>query len=170
MFFGNGKVMILGETIMKRSNAVQCFSLVTLISVFFIGGCGGGNEKAVPHMGFGNFGIRTELSRDDIEVLGRVEGSSTTESILLGLIQIVDGDKLKLMGIPFFTEKCISFSNESFGFNPTQHRAYYKALESAPEADVVFNKSMDYERSGIPLIWWTETVTYKGKAIKLKSD
>ena len=137
-------------------------------AMILIGGCG--SQKMVPHMGFGNFGINTELSRDDIVVLDRVEGSSTTENICLGLIQIVDGDGLRLVGIPFFKEKYSSLCNRGIWMSSTEQRAYYKALEAAPDADAVFYKSMDYEVSGIPLIWWTETATYTGKGIKLKAD
>jgi len=135
-------------------------------ALILTGGCG--SQKMIPQMGFGNFGINTEFSRDDIVVLDRVQGSSTTENICLGVVQIVDGDGLRLVGIPFFKEKYTSFSNEGLWMNSTEHRAYYKALEAAPDADAVFLKSLDYEVSGIPLIWWTETATYSGKGIKLK--
>ena len=134
--------------------------------IFTGGGC---NEKMVPHMGFGNFGIETDFSRDDIEVLDRVQGSSTTESICLGVVQIVDDDNLIILGIPFFKQKYASFSNKGCLMSSTGKRAYYKALEAAPDADAVFYKSMDYEVGGIPLIWWTETATYTGKGIKLKA-
>jgi len=121
-------------------------------------------------MGFGNFGIETDISRDDIVVLDRVQGSSTTESICLGAVQVIDGDNLRVLGIPFFKEKYSSLCHKGIWMNLTEQRAYYKALESAPDADAVFYKSMDYEVSGIPLIWWTETATYTGKGIQLKAD
>jgi hypothetical protein len=52
----------------------------------------------------------------------------------------------------------------------TADRAYYKALGAVPEADAVFYKSMDREHDGIPFIWTSETVTFRGKALRLKSD
>lgn len=77
----------------------RIFKLLLCAVTLFMGGCF--SVKTTPHLGFRNFDIRTEMSREDIEVLGQVEGSSTTESIILGLIQVVDGDKLRLLGIPF---------------------------------------------------------------------
>jgi hypothetical protein len=148
-------------------NAKKLF-LCMCSALVLTGGCG--SQKMAPHLGFGNFGINTEFSRDDIVVLDRVQGSSTTESICLGLIQIVDGDGLIIVGIPFFEGKYSSLCNKGIWMNLTEQRAYYKALEAAPDADAVFYKSMDYEVSGIPLIWWTETATYTGKGIKLKAD
>ncbi len=55
-------------------------------------------------------------------------------------------------------------------FPNTASRAYYKALEAHPEADAVFCKDYEREEVGIPWLFHTETVTYKGKAIKLKAD
>jgi hypothetical protein len=151
---------------MKHSNTIMFLFATAITSMIFAGGCSG-DQKTVPHMGFGNLNISTDLSRNDIVVLDQVEGSSTTDNILCGIIQFVDGDKLRLFGIPFFTEKYTSFE---IGMSSTERRAYYKALEAAPEADTVFYKSMDYEISGLAPLWWTETVTYRGKGIKLKSD
>jgi len=150
---------------MKYSNTIMFLFVTAITSMIFAGGCSG-NQKTVPQMGFGNLNISTGLSRNDIVVLDRVEGSSTTNNILCGIIQVVDGDKLRLFGIPFFTEKYTSVENMS----STEGRAYYKALEAAPEADTIFYKSMDYEISGLAPLWWTETVTYRGKGITLKSD
>ncbi len=145
-------------------------AILVVLSGFLLGGCGSA-QKTAPHMWFSNFNIRTEMSREDIVVLDRVEGTSTTESILLGAIQIIDGDKWKILGIPFFKEKYTYFSGGQTGlWATTADRAYYKALEAAPEADTVFLKSMDNEDEGIPLIWQTKTVTWKGKAIKLIAD
>jgi hypothetical protein len=136
-----------------------------LFCVVSLAGCDA--QKAAPHMGFGTLDIKAEFSRDDLVVLDRVEGSSTTVNILLGVIQIVDDDKLRLFWIlPFFREQYAA----GFYMTSTEDRAYYKALEAAPEADSVFTKSMDSERSGVPLIFWVETATYRGKAIRLKAD
>lgn len=100
-------------------------------------------------------------------MLDTVVGTSTTDSILFGLIQVVDGNKLRLVGIPFYEEQ-YSFSTEYPGL--TAARAYYKALSATPDADAVFYKNMDCKNSGIPLLLSRETVTFRGKAIKLKTD
>lgn len=161
---------------MIRYNLISLLLITVVVSLLFAGGCGSA-QKQVPHMGFGNFDVRTDLTREDIVVLDRVEGSSTTTSILLGVIEIIDGDKLKLLGIPFFKEKYAYFAQSAYAnqlmgtlWATTADRAYYKALEAAPDADTVFFKSMDHEDEGIPLIWQTKTVTWKGKAIKLVAD
>ena len=158
---------------MRGRNRVSMFVLAAVF-LFLIQGCA---QKTVPHMGFGNFDIRAEISRNDIEVLDQVEGTSTS-STYLGVVQIIDGDKLKLFGIPFYKERYARLFNPDVPhyllpdglYVLTEDRAYYKALEAAPGADVVFFKSMDNEFDGIPLIWETRTVTMKGKAIRLKAD
>jgi hypothetical protein len=119
--------------------------------------------------------IMPEIPRDAIEVLDTVEGTSTTDSILCGLIEFVDGDKLRLLGFSFFEEHYSYLGyypgTNVFLANPsTADRAYYNALCAAPEADAVFYKSMDREHSGIPLLLTSETITFRGKAIKLKTD
>ena len=88
---------------MTRTNTVLLLAIAVLVSMPFVGGCS--SRTTVPHMEFGSFNMRAELTREDV-VLERVEGTSTTTSILGGLIQVVDGDKLKLLWIiPFFKEK-----------------------------------------------------------------
>ena len=144
-------------------------SLMAVGCLFLLGGCGGTAQKQVPHMAFGGLNIETDITRSDIVVLDQVEGSSTTTSVCLGIIQVIDGDKLRLFWIfPFFVEKYTPLADGDW--ITTASRAYYKALENAPEADAVFCKSWDREQSGNPLLWGKETVTFKGKAIKLKSD
>ena len=56
------------------------------------------------------------------------------------------------------------------GKQGTMDRAYYKALEAAPDADAVFVKCFDVESSGIPLIYGTIAATCRGKALQLKPD
>ena len=53
------------------------------------------SQKASPHMDFRGISFEGGLARDDFEVLNRVEGTSTTRKILLGLIEIIDPDRLK---------------------------------------------------------------------------
>jgi len=137
---------------MKRKRFVLLFSITTLASIIFIGGCGD-SYRSTPHIRFSNFSIRAELQRDDIEILNRVAGTSTTKNIFFGVIQIVDDTDLKL-----------------FWSADTEKRAYQRALNAAPDADAVFYKTAFSEWEGIPPIVWVETVTYTGKAIKLKTD
>lgn len=152
-----------------------------VLIVVMLGACSSA-QKTVPHLRVGGFGIRANLDRDDLVVLGSVEGSSTTTSILLGLVQVIDGEKLKILFIPFFKEKYTYFSDSLlaslplggflsvFRITSTADRAYYKALEKAPDADLILLKSMDREGWGIPILFSTNSVTFRGKAVKLRSD
>ena len=141
-----------------------------LLLILFSYGCGSA-RKQVPHMVFSRMSMETKLGRDDVLITKAVEGTSTATTIL-GVITFVDGDKLMLFGIPFFKDKFTYFDTEGWHlFGPSLiDRAYYKALEAAPDADYVFVKSHDHEREGFPLISSTETVYFKGKAVKIKSD
>jgi hypothetical protein len=128
------------------------------------------SHKTVP-----GIAIQPEIPRDAFEVLDTVEGTSTTDSILLGLIQVVDGDKLRLLRISFFREQYTYFgaypgTNVFLSWPSTGDRAYYKTLSVTPGADAVFYKSMDREYSSIPFLWSSETVTFRGKAIKIRTD
>jgi hypothetical protein len=144
--------------------------LSLLLIMIAASGCGSARKQA-PHMGFSSVSMETKLERKDVVVMNTVEGTSTATNILF-FITIVDGDKLAVFGIPFFKDKYTYFDEESWHlFGPSVvDRAYYKALEAAPEADSVFLKSSDSEAEGIPFIFRTETVTWKGKALKLKAD
>ena len=137
---------------MKRKRLILLFSITTLASIIFIGGCGD-SYREMQHMGFSNFSIRAELQRDDIEILNRVAGTCSTKNIFFGVIQIVDDKDLRL-----------------FWSADTNERAYQRALNASSEADAVFYKSMYSEWEGIPPIVWVDTVTYTGKAIKIKTD
>jgi len=146
----------------------RIFIVALCAMVLFVGGCF--SHKTAP-----GIAINPEIPRDAYEVLDTVEGTSTTDSILFGLIQVVDGNKLRLLWIPFFKEQHSYFGsypgmNMFFFWPSTADRAYYKALGATPGADTVFYKNMDREHSGIPLLITSETVTFRGKAIKLKTD
>ena len=120
------------------------------------------------------------FDRDDFVVMDSVTGSSTETSILFGLLQIIDEDKYKILFLNTFTDKYTYFAGSNDGFlgfitsifggAGPENRAYYKALEKASDADFVLLKSMDIESSGIPLLATTKTVTWRGKAIRIKSD
>jgi len=154
---------------MTRMKNISFLMIIAVVSMLLMGGCAGASKKTIPQMGFGSLYLETQLSRDDIVVLERVEGTSSTESILLGIVQVIDGENWKILGIPFFEEKytCVRIDPCVVG---TEDRAYYKALEANPEADAVFYSTMDRQSSGIPILWNTETVTFSGKAIMLKAD
>ena len=145
-----------------------------IISIIFIpltGGCGGGNaQKTMPNMKFGNMSVSTQIGRDDVVVLDSVEGSSKMTSIAFGLVNIIDGDKYQIFGIKLFKDRYAYLDSNYTGYVGVTERAYYKALNGIPDADFVFEKSMDYETSGVPLIWENQAVTFHGKAVKLKSD
>ena len=137
--------------------------LLIIVACLGFGGCT--SQRMSPHLGFGNLNIEVQLDRDDVVILGAIEGESKTVSILLGLIQIIDDDKLRVLGIKFFKDRYV------WGvMSRTASRAYYKALAAHPEADAVFQKSWEREESGIPLFFFEESVLFRGKAVSLKSD
>lgn len=145
--------------------------LLVFGAMLVLPGCGTA-QRMTPHMGFGSLYLEAQIDREDIVVLDRVEGSSSTTSILFGLIRIIDENKLQLFGIKFFKDKYIVKKTgllAAFSAN-TANRAYYKALEAHPEADAVFSKDFEREEGGLPLLFHTVTVTFKGKAIQLKAD
>jgi hypothetical protein len=154
---------------MKKTIVHMGLILVVAGSMIFLNGCGS-SQKTTPHMWFSDVSIETQLDREDVVVLDTVRGDSTITSVLFGLIQIVDEDKLQLFGIKFFKDKYTYFQGYSGMWRSVADRAYYKALEAHPDADAVLIKSMDHEDEGIPLIYYTKSITYKGKAIKLKAD
>ena len=153
---------------MTRIKSISFLMIIAVVSILLIGGCVA-RSNAAPHMGFGSFDVETKLSREHIVVLERVEGTSETQSILLGTIQVIDGENLKILGIPFFKDRYTCVKSDPCMVN-TEDRAYYKALEATPEADAVFYKTMNRESSGIPLLWETNTVTFSGKAFTVKPD
>jgi len=152
---------------MTCMKSISFLMIVGVVSMLLIGGCA--SKRTAPQMGFGSFDVKTQLSRDHIVVLERVEGTSETDSLLLGTIQVIDGEKLKILGIPFFKDKYTCVKVDPCLVR-TEDRAYYKALEATPEADAVFYKTMNRESGGIPLLWETETVTFSGKAFTVKPD
>ena len=157
---------------MHKVMLVTCVLLLILIAT----GCSAA-QKRMPHVGIGSFSLEGNMERKDFVIMGSVEGSSQTTSILCGLVQMIDGDNLKLFGIPFFTDKFTYFSEDTTFSNLTgirfvtpEDRAYYKALEKTPDADVVLVKSMDRESFTIPFIYGRNSVPFRGKAMELKHD
>ncbi len=159
--------------IKNRSSRGGVFLLTAFVlSAFAIGGCSTA-QRTAPHLFFdADVGVRAALDRDDLIIMDSVEGSSSTTSILAGIIQVIDGDRFKFLWIPFFKEKYTYFSDSSLPvrFVSTEDRAYYKALEKVPNADAVLAKSMEREQWGFPLLFETRSVTWRGKALSPKTD
>jgi len=140
---------------------------VSLCVVLFTG-CSG-VLKTAPII---NVTANPQLDRNEYVILDRVEGESTTTSILFGLIKFIDGTKLQFLGLKFYEDE-YAFQNPRISLMArvgTDERAYYKALAKAPDADLIFQRSLTYQKSGIPLLYTTEKATFTGKAIKIKTD
>ncbi|HVM59510.1 MAG TPA: hypothetical protein VMV72_01475 [Verrucomicrobiae bacterium] len=114
-----------------------------------------------------------ELKRSDIVVMERVQGESTETSFLLGLVKLVDGNKVEVLGFPFFKDETARLPGAR-GWMPwcnlVESRAYYKALAAAPEADAIIERSVTTKRFVVPVFFACKTLTLEGKAIKLKPD
>ena len=159
----------------SRGKAARGLLLLLLLALIFtMFGCATA-QKTAPHMGIGRIDVEADFDRNDFVVMDSVTGTSTETSILFGLLQIIDEDKYKILFINTFTDKYTYFGGSGgflgflFGAGP-EDRAYYKALEKASDADFVLLKSMDIESSGIPLLATTKTVTWRGKAMRIKSS
>lgn len=147
--------------------------LVLLIFVISVGSFGCSFVyKGSPHMGYKGSKWQPSFEREDYVILDAVEGVSDTTSILLGLIKIIEGNKIRLLWcFPLYEEKYSYTAQYPMMLGRTGKRAYYNALEKAPDADVILEKSVTVERKTIiPLLYRTERVTYKGRSIKLKAD
>lgn len=139
-------------------------------AALLVGGCGS-SQRMSPTMGYGDLSVQAQVDRSDMVVLDSVEGTSSKTSIAFGIVEVVDGDKLSIVGIPLFKNKYTYYGQPGLlGEVSTTDRAYYAALEKSPDADVVLARSMEREDGGIPLLWQIETVTFKGKALRLKAD
>jgi len=152
---------------MVREGLRYCCATALLAGLF---GCQA--ERHTPEIGFGNLDLRADITRSDIVVEDKVEGTSTDTQVLLGLFDIVDGNKVVVLGIPFFKDKWVGIPGKNFSdiAASAENRAYYNALEKAPDADAVLIKSEVQEQSGIPIFFHTVNVTFSGKALRLKAD
>jgi hypothetical protein len=110
--------------------------------------------------------INANMDRNDYEVLGNTSGKSKVSYFFFGAVQIVDEDKLRILGFSTFEDQ-FAFVNRP-GIVTAMDRAYYKALAATPDADAVAPKAFIMTTTGIPFIWGTQEVTYTGKAIKYK--
>lgn len=145
--------------------------LAAVMALLLMTGCSS-TYMSRPHMGFGRIEIEGGFARRDFEVLGRVEGTSKCTKILGGLVQIIDDDNLRILGISFFEDKFVDpyrgVVAAGFFRDDVYNRAYYNALAEAPDADAVICKAAESTWKGFPLIWEKRTVTYIGKAVRLK--
>jgi len=114
-----------------------------------------------------------DLKRSDFVVLNQVHGETTETSILLGIVKIIDGNKVEILGARFFKDQTARLPGIA-GCIPcywrSESRAYYKALAAAPDADGIIERSVTWEKSGVPLLFYTKKTDFQGKAIKLKPD
>lgn len=162
--------------IAPKMNTIKFLKIAFVLTVGLTLGCSTA-QKTIPHLSVGGMTMEAHIERDDLVVLDTVEASSSTLSILAGLIQIIDGSNVKILGIPFFKDKYTYFSEgwSLFGiqlirFTSPEDRAYYKALEAQADADLMFQKSVDREQTGIPFLFEKSTVTFRGKALRFKPD
>lgn len=116
---------------------------------------------------------KVELKRADVVVLQPVEGKSNEQGYLLGLIKVIDGNKLEVLGFPFFKDQTARLEGTR-GYFPCasrlESRAYYKALATAPDADAVIERSVTTEHFAVPVLYSCKTLTFQGKAVKIKPD
>ena len=48
--------------------------------------------------------IQANMNSGDCQVLGSTEGKATVDSYVLGLVQVIDGDKVQVLGLKFYEE------------------------------------------------------------------
>ena len=81
--------------------------------------------------------IQANMDKNDYEVGPTTEGKSSKTSFLLGVVQVIDGDKISVLGLKFFEDQ-YAFSEKSHPIIPiiapvnVEDRAYYKALAATP--------------------------------------
>jgi hypothetical protein len=112
--------------------------------------------------------INANMDKNDYEVGATTSGTSTKESYLCGLFQVIDGDKFQVLWFIKFFEDQYAFQEKDSIFVSIEDRAYYKALAATPDADSVAVKSWTKTTSGFPLFYSKEEVTFQGKALKFK--
>ena len=145
--------------------SMACVSLLVGMS-----GCAG-VTRHTPHAGTQ---IQANMNSGDCQVLAKTEGNSKKTSILCGLVQVIDGDKVAVLGIKFFEDQYSYFEHAKLfgvidlGGVSVEDRAYYKALAATPDADTVAQKAYVKTEKSIPLFWKSEDVTFQGKALKFK--
>jgi len=115
--------------------------------------------------------VQLNMARNEYTVLGTVKGTSTLDSYVFGIVQVIDGDKYSILGIgPFEDQLAFSSPGEGWVASTIIDRAYFKALAASPDADAVMPKSCEQTYTGTPFISSTRVVTFTGKAVKYKAD
>jgi hypothetical protein len=141
------------------------------LSCALLAGCATGNYK--PVVRFGQLNLETQVPRQDLVILDAVEGTSREDAYVLGLVRIIDRTKWKVLGIKFFEDHCACPYGPSvpcFFVDAVSARAYYNALAKAPEADAVIECSSTSRTRGCTLLYQMKEITYRGKAIRLKTQ
>lgn len=116
--------------------------------------------------------VNINLEKGDYTMLGTVKGTSTIKSYFFGVVEIIDGTKVKILCFKDFEDQ-YSIQPGGLGmFTPVsvEDRAYYKALAATPDADAVIPKAFVKQTSGFPFICEEREVTFSGKALKYKSE
>jgi hypothetical protein len=124
--------------------------------------------------------INANMDKNDYEVGPPTEGTSKVTSVLLGLVKVFDGNKVKVLGIPFYEVQRASpglFDVTITGFvrdwvngsMEAKDRAYFKALETTPDADTIVPKAYVTSYTGIPILFTSTEVTFQGKSLKYKT-
>ena len=134
-------------------------------------GCATGTYK--PVVRFGQLNLETQVPRQDLVILDAVEGTSREDAYVLGIVRVIDRTKWQVLGIKFFEDHCASPAGPTvpcFFVEPVSARAYYNALDQAPEADALIERSSTSRTRGFPFLYRMKEVTYRGKAIRLKTQ
>ena len=163
--------------------------LIVIVAVLLSGGCAS-VQRATPQA---YSQVSVNLKDNDYTVLNTIKGVSTTTSYAGGIVKVVDGEKVRVLGIKFFKDQYCYFSPKTH-YTPgevaltfylwpvmvpvmiyrhsasAEDRAYYKVLEASPDADAIINPSLVAQRSGFLLFRSEEEVTVTAKAIKYKAD
>lgn len=150
---------------MKFSTVSVCAWALAMV---LAGGCASVQRSTPTAPGL----VNINLEKGDFTMLGTVKGTSTVKSYFLGFVQVIDGDKTKILCFKSFEDQ-YSIQPGGFGFLApvsVADRAYYKALAATPDADAVIPKAFVKQTSGFPLFWFEESVTFSGKALKYKSE
>jgi len=112
------------------------------------------------------------LARDQYVILGDVEGRAEGAR-LFGFIPLNQGQPKTFSGnlSQGMAAKISARMQGIAQMGPTEQEALYNAMESQPDADgIIAIRIIKGELTHIPFIFTKESVTLKGKAIKIKKD
>ena len=124
--------------------------------------------------------INANMDKNDYQVGPATQGSTHVDSYLGGFVKILDQDNVSVLGFPFYEVKTAGPQDEKTfvglfqefmtGQAEARGRAYFKALEAAPDADTIIPKSyIIKDRIIFPIIYSEYDVTFQGKALTYKS-